>query len=125
MPTLLPTTAFFLRIPYAPARKMLDAGLPIALASDYNPGTSPSGNMNFVVATACTQMKLLPREALAAATLNAAHSLQLGHLQGSLAPGKEATFLLTERGVASHLRIPYSFGRSLIEHVYVRGKRIR
>jgi imidazolonepropionase len=123
VPVLLPTTAFYLRIPYAPARQMIDSGLGVALATDYNPGTSPSGNMGFVVACACTQMRLLPAEALCAATLNSAHSLGWGTERGSLAVGKAADFIVTEP-IDTHLRIPYHFGHSLIAETWAAGKRI-
>jgi imidazolonepropionase len=123
VPTLLPGTAFFLGIAYAPARMMIDAGLGIALASDYNPGTCPTGNMNLVVATACAQMKMLPAEALCAATLNAAHALQWGSDMGSIAVGKVANFLVTNP-LSSYTCIPYHFGHSTVQQVWVGGKRL-
>lgn len=123
VPTLLPGTAFFLNIPYAPGRRMIDAGLGIALASDYNPGTCPSGNMNFVIAAACAQMKLLPAEAITAATLNAAYSLQWASRMGSLAVGKEANFIVTQR-IGNYARIPYHFGHSVVDQVWVGGKQL-
>lgn len=121
MPTVLPGTSFFLGIPYAPARRMIDAGLPVAIASDYNPGSSPSGNMSFMMASACAKMKLLPEEALVATTLNAAASMDLAHICGSLEPGKSADLIVTEplRDLA---QIPYYFGRPHIQWVMVQGK---
>jgi len=122
IPTLLPTTAFFLGIEYAPARKLIEAGLPVALATDYNPGTSPSGNMNLVLSTACTQMKLTPAEAMVASTLNTAASLERSHEVGSLAVGKRANFWVSEPDVLRLERVPYSFGRPLVGTVYLDGE---
>lgn len=122
MPTLLPATAFFLGIEYAPARKMIDAGLPVALASDYNPGTSPSGNMNFVVAAACAQMKMLPEEALTAACFNAAYALNWSREMGSIAVGKKANVLITEPA-GHYSKIPYNFGRPIVEHILIGGEK--
>jgi len=121
MPTLLPSTAFFLNLPYAPARKMIDAGLPVALASDYNPGTSPSGNMNMVLSLACLYMKMTPEEAINAATINSAHSLQLLHTQGSITKGKSASVFIT-KPMPSYTYLPYSFGSNLIEKVILHGR---
>lgn len=123
MPVALPACSFFLGIPYTPARKMINAGLPIALATDYNPGSSPSGNMNFVVATACIKMKMTPEEAINAATVNAAYALGLSENYGSITKGKKANFMLTEE-IPSYAFIPYSFGNNLIEKVFVEGKEI-
>ena len=93
--TLLPTAAFFLRMPFQPARALLDAGCAIALASDYNPGSSPSGNMNLVVAMSCIQMRMLPEEAINAATLNGAYAMSLGDEVGSITTGKMANLIIT------------------------------
>lgn len=120
--TLLPSAAFFLGLPYQPARKMLDAGLPLALASDYNPGSSPSGNMNFVLSLACTQLKLLPEEAINAATLNGAYALEMSKETGSIAKGKIAN-LIVSKPINSYSFIPYSFGSNLIEQVILQGNR--
>lgn len=120
MPTLLPSTAFFLDIGYAPARKMIDAGLPVALASDYNPGSSPSGNMNFVVSLACIKMKMTPHEAINAATLNSAYAMGIEQELGSITRGKKANLIITRR-IPSINFLPYSFGQSCIERVIING----
>jgi imidazolonepropionase len=111
--TLLPTAAFFLRMPFQPARTLIDSGCAIALASDYNPGSSPSGNMNLVVAMACIQMKMLPEEAINAATINGAYAMGMGSELGSITTGKKANLIIT-RSIPSLAFIPYSFGTSLI-----------
>ena len=111
--TLLPTAAFFLRMPFQPARTLIDSGCAIALASDYNPGSSPSGNMNLVIAMACIQMKMLPEEAINAATINGAYAMGLGSELGSISAGKKANLIITRR-IPSLAFIPYSFGTSLI-----------
>lgn len=116
MATLLPTAAFFLRMPFQPARQLIDAGLPVALASDFNPGSSPSGNMNFVVAISCIQMKMRPEEAVNAATINGAFAMELAGDCGSIAPGKRADLIIT-RPIPSLAYLPYSFGTNLIERV--------
>jgi imidazolonepropionase len=121
LPTLLPGAAFFLGIGYQPGRKMIDAGLPIVLASDYNPGSCPSGNMNFVMSLACTQMKLTPAEALHASTINGAHALELGQQMGAICEGYAANVLITEP-MEDYSVIPYSFGTNRIEKVIVNGK---
>ncbi len=118
--TLLPTAAFYLRIPFPPGRKMLDSGFALALASDYNPGSSPSGNMNLVFALACIQMKLLPEEALNAATLNGSYAMGLGNTCGSVSIGKLANLIIT-KPVPSLAFLPYSFGSNLIDKVMLRG----
>jgi imidazolonepropionase len=120
--TLLPTAAFFLRMNYPPARRLIEAGCPLALASDYNPGSSPSGNMNFVVALACIQMRMLPEEAINAATINGAHAMGLANEAGSISTGKLANFLIT-KPLPSLAYLPYAFGDNLIETVVVRGER--
>jgi len=119
--TLLPTAAFFLRMPFQPARTLIDAGCRIALASDYNPGSSPSGNMNLVVAMACTGMRMLPEEAINAATINGAYALSLGDRLGSITPGKWANLIIT-RPVPSLAYLPYAFGTNLIDRVLIRGE---
>ncbi|HET7898534.1 MAG TPA: imidazolonepropionase, partial [Flavisolibacter sp.] len=121
--TLLPTAAFFLRMNYQPARKLVEEGCPVALASDFNPGSSPSGNMNFVVALSCIQMELLPEEAINAATLNGAHAIELADQAGSITIGKLANMILT-KPVPSLAYLPYSFGSNLIEKVMVKGQMI-
>ncbi len=123
IPTLLPSTAFFLRLPYPPARKMIEAGLPVSLASDYNPGSSPSGNMFFVMSLACIQMKMLPEEVINAATINASYAMELNDSHGSITPGKEASFIITEK-IPSYTYLMYSFGRPCISEVYIKGKKV-
>ncbi len=124
MPTLLPGTSFFLGIGYAPARKMIDAGLPVALASDFNPGSSPSGNMNFIFSLACIKLRMLPGEALNAMTINSAYAMGVGTSEGSISPGKSASFIITTLvpGIES---IPYYFGSDLIENVFIKARMIR
>lgn len=118
--TLLPTAAFFLRMPYQPARALIDAGAAIALASDFNPGSSPSGNMNFVVALSCIQMKMLPEEAINAATLNGAFAIEAQAEVGSIAIGKRANLIFT-KPIPSLSYLPYSFGHNLIDKVMING----
>lgn len=118
--TLLPTAAFFLRMNYQPARKLIDAGAAIALASDYNPGSSPSGNMNFVVSLSCIQMKMLPEEAINAATANGAFAMEIEKNYGSITVGKKANLIFT-KPVPSLSYLPYSFGNNLIERVMING----
>jgi len=119
--TLLPTAAFFLRMGFPPARQLLDAGCALTLASDYNPGSSPAGNMNLVIALACIQMKMLPEEALNAATLNGAFAMGLGKTLGSITKGKRANLIIT-KPVPSLAYLPYSFGSSLIDKVILSGQ---
>ena len=116
IPTLLPAAAFYLRLPYPPARRMVEAGLPVTLASDYNPGSSPSGRMSFVLSLACIQMKMTPEEAINAATLNGAAAIELENELGSITVGKKANLILT-KPINSVASIPYSFGQDLIEKV--------
>lgn len=123
MPVALPSCSYFLSIPYTPARKMIDAGLPLALATDYNPGSTPSGNMNFVVSTACIKMKMTPEEAINAATINGAYAMGLENEVGSITIGKQANLILT-KAINSYGFIPYSFGIHQIEKVFVKGKEI-
>ncbi len=123
MPVALPSCSYFLSIPYAPVRKLIDNGLAIALASDYNPGSSPSGNMNFVVATACIKMKMTPNEAINAATINGAHAMNLNEEMGSITKGKLANFFITKE-IPSYNVIPYNFGNNQIQSVYIKGKKV-
>lgn len=118
--TLLPSAAFFINLAYQPARKMIDSGLGLALASDYNPGTSPSGNMNFITSLACTQLKMLPEEAINACTINGAYAMELQGVCGSITRGKLANLILTKK-IPSLAYIPYSFGNNCIERVFVKG----
>jgi imidazolonepropionase len=124
MPVALPGCSYFLGIPYTPARKIIDAGLPMALASDYNPGSAPSGNMNFVVSAACIKMKMTPEEAINAATINGAYAMGLEDEVGSITKGKLANLILT-KPISSYGYIPYSFGAPQIESVFVNGEMIR
>ncbi|HEY2349492.1 MAG TPA: imidazolonepropionase [Puia sp.] len=119
--TLLPAAAFFLRMPFPPARHLLESGAAIALASDYNPGSSPTGDMNMVVSLACIQMKLLPEEAWNAATTNGAYAMGLGNSYGSIAVGKIASLIIT-KPVPSLAYLPYRFGTNLIDKVILRGR---
>jgi len=119
--TLLPAAAFFLRMAFQPARRLIDEGCAIALATDYNPGSAPSGNMNLVVAMACIQMKMLPAEAINAATVNGAHALELADEVGSITPGKRANLILT-KPVPSLNYLPYAFGGNHIEAVLAGGR---
>lgn len=121
MPTALPGTSFFLNMPYAPARKMIDAGLGVAVASDYNPGSTPSGDMKFVVSLACIKMRLLPAEAINAATINSAYAMGLSHEYGSIAVGKRANIFITEP-LPSVDYIPYAYTSPLIRRVILNGK---
>lgn len=121
MPVALPSCSYFISIPYTPARKMIAAGLPLALATDYNPGTTPSGNMNFVVATACIKMKMTPEEAINAATLNGAYAMGVSNEVGSITKGKKANFIIT-KPIVSYYQLPYEFGSNLIESVVIDGK---
>lgn len=116
MPTLLPSTAFFLGLHYAPARKMIDAGLPIALATDYNPGSSPSGNMQFILSLASIKMKMLPEESINAATINAAYAMGLEGKLGSITVGHKANVFIT-KAIPSLTFMPYSFANNLVERV--------
>jgi imidazolonepropionase len=120
----LPGCSFFLSIPYTPARKIIDAGLALALASDYNPGSTPSGNMQLVIAMACIKMKMTPEEAINAATLNAAYALELSSQLGSISIGKKASFLITKK-IASYATIPYAFGSDHVDSVFINGEVIR
>ena len=124
MPVALPSCSYFLSIPYTPARKMIDAGLPLALATDYNPGSTPSGNMNFVISTACIKMKMTPEEAINAATINGAYAMGLERTHGSICKGKKANFIISKKIPGYHF-IPYSFGNNQIDTVYISGKKIQ
>jgi imidazolonepropionase len=121
MPVALPSCSYFISIPYTPARKMMNAGLPIALATDYNPGTTPSGNMNFVVATACIKMKMTPEEAINAATINGAYAMGISKSHGSITKGKIANLIIT-KPITSYYQLPYNFGTNLIDKVMIEGK---
>ncbi len=121
MPTMLPGTSFFLGIPYGRARDYINSGLGIALASDYNPGSSPSGNMRFIMALGCIRMKLTPEEALNATTVNSAYAMGVSGITGSITPGKKANLIITE-SVPSLAFIPYSHQTPFIRHHILNGK---
>lgn len=121
--TMLPGASFFLGMPYAPARQAVDAGLTVALASDYNPGSSPSGDMRMVWALGCIKMRLTPAEALAACTLNGAAAMELGTELGTLAPGRTASFIVT-KPVPSLAFIPYAYTTPWLRDVFIAGKKI-
>lgn len=121
MPVALPSCSYFLSIPYTPAREMIESGLPLALATDFNPGSTPSGNMNFVVATACIKMKMTPEEAINAATINGAYAMGISETHGSITKGKKANLILT-KPISSYYQIPYAFGSNLIESVFIEGQ---
>ena len=121
MPVALPSCSYFISIPYTPAREIISAGLPLALASDFNPGTTPSGNMHFVVATACIKMKMTPEEVINAATINGAYAMDLSHSHGSITIGKKANIIIT-KPLHSYYEIPYCFATNLIDSVWLDGK---
>ena len=123
MPVALPSCSLFLSIPYTPARQIMEAGLPLALATDFNPGSTPSGNMNLVVSLACIKMKMTPEEAINAATINGAYAMELSESHGSITKGKQANFILTKE-IPSYTFLPYAFGTNSIEAVYVNGKQV-
>lgn len=121
MPVALPSCSYFLSIPYTPARQMIDRGMPLAIATDFNPGSTPSGNMNFVLSTACIKMRLTPEEAINAATINGAYAMNLSGSLGSITRGKLANLILT-REIPSYGFLPYAFGSNHIEQVMIRGQ---
>ncbi len=123
LPVLLPGAAFFLGMSYQPARALIEAGLPVTIASDYNPGSCPSSNMNFLLTLACTQMKMTPEEAVNAQTLNAAAALELQDELGSIAVGKHANLIIT-KPIPSLAYLPYSFGENLIDSVFIDGMKV-
>lgn len=120
MPVALPSCSYFLGIPYTPAREMISNGLPLALASDFNPGSTPSGNMNFVVSTACIKMKMTPEEAINAATINGANAMGISETHGSITIGKKANLIIT-KPISSYYQLPYAFGSNLIDSVLIEG----
>lgn len=123
MPTALPGTSFFLNMPFAPARKMIDSGLGIAVASDYNPGSTPSGDMKFIVSLACIKMRLLPEEAINAATINSAFAMGLSKDYGSISKGKVANLFITQP-IPSIEFIPYAYTTPIIDKIFLKGKEI-
>ena len=124
MPVALPSCSYFLGIPYTPARNIIEAGLPLALATDYNPGSSPSGNMNFVVATACIKMKMTPEEAINAATINGAYAMDISKTHGSITIGKKANIIIT-KPINTIYELPYAFGSNLIDSVFIEGNLVK
>ena len=121
MPTLLPGSAFFLGMPDPPVRNMINAGLPVALASDYNPGSAPSGNMNFIMSLGCIKLRMLPEEVINAVTINSAYAMGISETHGSIAKGKVANVFITKE-IPSYEFMPYAFGSNLIETVILKGK---
>jgi imidazolonepropionase len=124
MPVALPSCSFFLGIPYTNARKIIDSNIPLAIASDFNPGSTPSGNMNFVVSLACIKLKMTPEEAINAATINAAYALNLSKEIGSISKGKLANFIIT-KSIKSYSYLPYSFANNCIYKVFIKGEAIK
>jgi imidazolonepropionase len=124
MPTLLPGSAFFLGMPYPPARKMISSGLSVALASDYNPGSSPSGNMKLIMSLACIKLRMLPEEVINAVTINSAYAMGLSETHGSIAKGKVANVFITKE-IPSYEFMPYAYGSDLIDTVILKGKIIK
>jgi len=123
IPVALPSCSFYLGIPYTPARKIIDSGLALALATDYNPGSAPSGNMNFVVSTACIKMNMTPEEAINAATINGAYAMGIENQYGSITKGKKANLIITEK-IPSYSYLPYSFGSNHLDRVIINGQAI-
>ena len=121
MPTVLPGAAFFLNMPYSPVRKMIQAGLPVALASDYNPGSSPSGNMKFIMSLGCINYKMLPEEVINATTLNSAYAMGVEEEAGSIAVGKLANFYITTP-ISGIEYLPYAYTADLIEAIFLKGE---
>lgn len=121
MPTVLPGAAFFLNLPYSPIRQMIEAGLPVALASDYNPGSSPSGNMNFMMAMGCVKYNMTPEEAINACTLNSAYAMGVQGICGSICEGKVGNVFITKE-IAGYANIPYHYASNLIETVILDGE---
>ena len=123
MPTILPGCAFFLNLPLSPARKMIDSGLSVAMASDYNPGTAPSFNMQLVLSMACIRYRLTPEEAFNATTLNTAYAMGVSDILGSIAVGKLANFYLS-KPISTYEYMPYSFGENKVESVFLKGRKL-
>lgn len=123
MPTILPGAAFFLNMPYSPARKMIEAGLPVAMASDFNPGSSPSGNMQMVLTFACVNYRLTPQEAINATTINSAYAMGISRTHGSIAKGKKANFYIT-KDIPTIEYIPYYYGTNKVERTFLNGKQV-
>lgn len=123
MPTLLPGAAFFLGMTDPPARKMIGAGLPLALASDYNPGSSPSGNMKFIMSLGCIRLRMLPEEVINAVTVNSAYAMGVSEMHGSITAGKKASLFITDR-IPSYEYMPYAYGSHLVSRVFLNGEEV-
>lgn len=123
MPTVLPGAAFYLNLPLTPVNKLIENDVPIAAATDYNPGSSPSGNMNFILSLLCIKYKMLPSQAIAATTINSAYAMNVEHILGTISPGKLASFIIT-KPVSSYECIPYYFGNHIIDKVFIEGKEV-
>jgi imidazolonepropionase len=121
MPTLLPGSAFYLNNDYPPARRMIDAGLPVALATDYNPGSAPAGKMSFMISLACIKMKMTPEEAINAATINSAYAMDVLASHGSISIGKTASIIIT-KPIPGLAYMPYSFTGDIIDKVILNGQ---
>jgi imidazolonepropionase len=121
IPVALPGCSYFLSIPYTPARQLIDAGLPLAIATDYNPGSAPSGNMNFIVSAACVKLKLTPEEAINAATINGAYAMGISNLYGSITRGKKANLIIT-KPLDHYSEIPYAFAHNPVDQIIINGK---
>jgi len=121
MPTILPACSFFLGIPYGTAKEMMERGLPVALATDYNPGSAPSGNMNFVASLGCTQLKMTPEQVINATTINTAYAMGIEKELGSIAVGKKANLFIT-KPIPNYAYLPYNFGHNVIDRVMINGK---
>ena len=124
MPTMLPGAAFFLNSVYPPARRMIESGLAVSIATDYNPGSAPCGKMSFMISLACIKMKMTPQEALNAATINAAYAMEITDVLGTITPGKDASFIITKK-IPSIEFIPYAFGSDIIDQVIIKGKTMK
>jgi imidazolonepropionase len=121
MPVALPGCSYFLGIPYTPARQLIDAGLPLAIATDYNPGSAPSGNMNFIVSAACVKLNMTPEEAINAATINGAYAMGISNMYGSITRGKKANLIIT-KPLNDYTEIPYAFAHNPVESVIINGE---
>ena len=121
IPVALPGCSYFLSIPYTPARQLIDAGLPLAIATDYNPGSAPSGNMNFIVGAACVKLKMTPEEAINAATVNGAYAMGVSNMYGSITRGKKANLIIT-KPMNHYSEIPYAFAHNPVEQVIINGQ---
>ena len=123
MPTVLPGAAFFLNMQHAPVRKMMEAGLPVAMASDYNPGSSPSGNMQLVLSFACVNYRMIPEEAINATTINSGYAMGVSDMLGSIAVGKKANFYLTTK-IPTYEFLPYAYGENKVYKAFLNGKEV-